>query len=186
MNFILNEFSRSCFYSRIFLCLFLLMINIFFGCYQQLPHGIPKLYKTKITIVQDGKPLQGVSIIAINEDFGSSPWTAGGITNQAGIIELKTQGKYNGLPLGRYSITATKVETPADLVLPKNVNTDQEIREYDRILNEIQKNSFEVIDKKFRTQETTPLKIQVKPETNIFTFDLGISVREKVEANSQY
>lgn len=88
-------------YSRIFLFSYIAVSLLFVtGCGERLPPGMPKLYKTIITITQDGKPLEGAQVIAVSEDFANAPWTSGGITDATGIVELKTEGRYSGIPIG--------------------------------------------------------------------------------------
>ena len=149
------------------------------GCGEGLPPGMPKLYKTTITIVQDGSPLTGASVVAISANFETAPWTSGGITDKSGSVVLKTQGQYRGIPAGTYLVTVSKTEGPPDLELPKRPNTDEEIREYDKIQKQIENNSFQVVDEKYTKQNLTPLKLEIKGTTHE-TFDVSPAVKVKV------
>ena len=149
------------------------------GCGQKLPPGMPKLYQTTITIMQDGKPLAGAAVNVVNDDFATNPWTAGGITDANGVISLKTEGQYLGVPAGKYSVSVRKTEGPEGLELPKNPSSDEEIREYDRIMKQIQENSFHVVDDQFMDAKNSPLKLEVKGTTKE-TFDVSPAVKNKV------
>ncbi len=164
--------------------LFLLSLAALFmlssGCGQKLPKGMPKLYKTQLTITQDGKPLEGANVVVTSANFASAPWSSGGITDASGSVILKTEGQYDGVPIGSYVVTVTKIEGPPGLELPKNSKTDADFREYDRILKQIEDNSVEVVDKQFMNMKTTPLKLEVKGKTNE-TFDVSPAVKNKIE-----
>lgn len=151
------------------------------GCGQKLPPGMPKLYKTTIVIMQDGKPLPEANVVVVHEDFTSNPWTSGGVTDSEGKVLLKTEGQYVGVPQGNYLVAVSKVEGPPGLELPKNVNTDAEIRAYDKIFKEIQDNSVEVVDKKFMDSKATPLKIEVQAKSSEHILDVSPAVKNKVE-----
>ena len=150
------------------------------GCGEKLPPGMPKLYRTTITITQDGNPLEGAHVIVVNDDFASQPWSAGGVTSSSGSIDLKTEGKYPGVPAGTYRVTVRKTEGPPGVELPKNLSTDEEIQEYDRIIKQIQENSFDVVDEKFMELQNTPLKLEVNGVTNQ-TFDVSPAVKNKIQ-----
>jgi len=152
---------------------------LFAGCGERLPPGMPKLYKTTITIVQDGNPLVGASVVAISDNFETTPWTSGGVTDESGSVELKTQGRYRGMPAGTYLVTVSKIEGPLGLELPQKPNTDEEIREYDRIQKQIESNSFHIVDEKYMKQDSTPLKLEIKGTTRE-RFDVSPAVKVKV------
>jgi len=158
--------------------LLILVFPIAVGCSEQTLPGMPKLYKTQVTITQDGQPLAGANVIAINEDFASSPWSSGGTTDSAGVVHLRTEGKFTGVPIGTYKIAVTKLEDQSGIVLPEKIATDAEIAEYERLQRQAEAATFQVIDDKFGNLETTPLRLEVKGVTSQ-TFDVSPKVKIK-------
>ncbi|MDR2757447.1 MAG: carboxypeptidase-like regulatory domain-containing protein [Planctomycetaceae bacterium] len=160
---------RQYFVLIIFVSLFL------FGCSgEHLPPNLPKLYSVTLTIVQDGKPFNGASVVIVNENYASSPWAAGGVTNEQGQVKLRTEGKYSGAPAGKYKVTVTKVETP-DIELTE----DSSSPEYNKKVKEIQDNTFYLVEDKFTKLDTTPLRIEITPSEKNFELDVSPAVRKK-------
>jgi hypothetical protein len=148
---------------------------IFLGCRgEHLPPDLPKLYSVILTIVQDGQPLNGASVVVVNENYASSPWAAGGVTNEQGQVKLRTEGKYAGAPAGNYKVTVTKVEEP-NIELPEDSSSPQ----YNKKVKEIQDNTFYLVDDKFTKLNTTPLRIEITPSTKNFELDVSPTVRKK-------
>ena len=163
-------------------CLFASCILLFSGCGgEQLPPGIPKLYPATLTVMQDGKPLADAEIIMINVD-PSTNWSAGGVTDQNGVLKLRTMGRYNGAPVGKYKVAVQKTETP-DISLPYDPPYDPpsdpaELREYNRLVKEIRDNTFLLVDEKFSI-EKTELEVEITPTELKVTVDVSPAVRVK-------
>ena len=175
-----NAIEFSMYRYKITFFTFALLVLTPLGCGQKLPPGMPTLYKTTLVVTQDGAPLADASVVVVNEDFTSSPWSSGGVTDAAGQVVLKTEGQYTGVPAGKYIVTVTKIVGPPGLELPKNVNTDEEIRERDKIQKQIENNSFHIVDEKFMTAKSTPLKIEVPKKSSEITIDVSPAVKVKV------
>ena len=56
---------------------------------------MPEPYPTVITIIQDGKPLEGASIVLASAN-GPNTWSASAVTDATGKASLKTLSKYDG------------------------------------------------------------------------------------------
>ena len=112
------------------------------GCGKPLPPDMPKLYPARLTLTQDGKPFEGVMVIANNKD-AASHYSSGGISDANGVVVLRTHGKYSGVPEGTYSLALSKRE----MVLDHKGETTQ----------------FWVIDPKLGTAATSGLEVTVKP-----------------------
>ncbi|MDR1384520.1 MAG: carboxypeptidase-like regulatory domain-containing protein [Planctomycetaceae bacterium] len=158
-----------------FILFFLLFA--FFGCGDKLPPGMPKLYETVLTITQDGSPLANANVLVISEDYAVVPYSAGGQTDKSGKVRLLTEGRYKGLPAGKYIIAVSKIEGP-DVTLPTKVNTDEEIAEYNKLTDEIAKNSFMVVSEDFSDPAKSPLRLEVQRKTTA-TFDVSPKVKLK-------
>ena len=136
-----NHFIRA--------CLFAFTVLLFSGCSgEPLPPGIPKLYPATLTVIQDGKPLAGAGVILTNVD-PSSDWSAGGATDQNGVLKLRTLGRYDGAPVGTYRVSVQKI---------------------------IEDNTFQVVDPKF-ARGVTELEVEITPRNFHFTVDVGPAVR---------
>jgi hypothetical protein len=153
----------------------IILLPVFSGCSREtFPPNLPKLYPATITVVQDGQPLNGASVVVINEDYASSPWAAGGVTNEQGQVRLRTEGKYSGAPAGKYKVTVTKIDVP-EIELPE----DSESLEYKKKAKEIQDNTFYLVEDKFTKLDTTPLRIEITPSAKSFELDVSPTVRKK-------
>jgi hypothetical protein len=147
------------------------------GCNKEAqPKGLPKLYPTTLTIIQDGVPLVDANIVVVNENYASNPWSAGGVTDERGQVHLRTEGKYSGAPAGTYKVMVTKIEEP-DIELPE----DSTSPEYIKKIKEIENNTFAVVDDKFTKLDATPLKVEITPSSKNFELDVSPAVRKKSE-----
>lgn len=150
-----------------------------FGCAgEKRPDNLPKLFKTKIVVVQDGKPLEGASVVVVNTNYATSPWSAGGRTDAQGTVQLVTEGKYPGVPEGKYKVTVSKVEEP-NIELPSETDS----AEYQKKVKEIENNTFNLVEKNFGNISSTPLTIDVSSATDTHTLDVSPGVREKIQVS---
>lgn len=149
------------------------------GCGTSLPPGMPKLYPTTIVITQDNAPLSGATVVAINEDFVSTPYPSGGTTNDAGKVVLKTNGKFSGVPAGKYVITVSKIgsDVEIDPEAVKTMNTE----EYEKLSAKRDANSFYLTEEKFAGKETSPLRIEVKKGVKTHSLDVSPKVHIKIK-----
>ena len=162
--------------SLFFLCFSLACFLLFFGCNnQKLPPGIPKLYPATVTIMQDGEPLAEAEIVIINTD-PSTNWSAGGTTDKNGVVKLRTMGQYEGAPLGKYKVGVRKMEIP-DIVLPAERPSDPEgLKEYQRLVKEINENTFILVEEKFSIGETQ-LEVEITASNLNGTVDVSPAIR---------
>jgi len=160
-------------------CFFVLATLFCFGCGgEKLPPGMPKLYPATITVTQDGQPLAGAEVILLNTDPSTS-WSAGGMTDQNGVIKLRTLGRYDGAPAGKYRVAVEKIERP-NITLPEEMPTDPEERkEYNRLAKELADNTFYVVDPKFGLDQTT-LEVEITLTNLNVSVDVSPVVRKKV------
>ena len=166
--------------SRIIVFSFLFVPAVLFlaGCGgEQLPPGIPKLYPATITVMQDGKPLADAEVVMLNTD-PSVNWPTGGVTDRNGVLRLRTLGRYNGAPAGTYKVAVRKVEMP-DIVLPAEPNDPEELREYNRLLREIQENTFYLVDRKFSLGRSQ-LEVEITPSNLHVTVDVSPAIRTRI------
>jgi len=146
---------------------------------QKLPPGIPKLYPATITVIQDGNPLAGAEVVVISTD-PSMNWSSGGVTDKNGVVKLRTMGQYDGVPLGKYKVGVRKIEFPdiAPPPEPSVMSTADEKNEYNRIMKEIEDNTFIFVDERFSIGKSQ-LEVEITPSNLKGTVDVSPAIRVK-------
>ncbi len=61
------------------------------------PADLPELYPVKITVIQDGQPLEGASVM-LNDPSLKIRFVMGGQTDAQGVAEIKTDAQFPGAP----------------------------------------------------------------------------------------
>ena len=79
------------------------------ACKPNRPKGCPKLYRCAVRILQEGEPLPGALVSFIPEDDNLKKYTINALTDNEGLVTLKTQ-MFFGAPLGKYKVTVAKSE----------------------------------------------------------------------------
>lgn len=150
-----------------------------FGCGgPKKPADLPELFPCKIKVIQDGQPLEGASV-QLNDPASTSRFVVGGVTDDKGVAEVKTDGKFKGAPAGKYKVLISKVFVPEipDEVPPE----DPEARkEYDKKINELNAQQADTIDVKFKRPTQTPAEIEVTSGGVEAEFDVGAKVNVSV------
>ena len=151
---------------RKYLCCFIAVAVVaVIGCAKtDKPEGLPDLFPCEITITQDGKPLAGANVVF----FGDQKWAVGGGTAENGVAKIYTHGKFEGAPSGKYKVTVTKTITEGGPT-EADLNNPSYSGGYGK--------QYDVIDKKFRSAETTTLEIDVAPGKNTKTLDVEKAVK---------
>jgi hypothetical protein len=136
---------------------------------------MPKLSPITIKFTSEGSnPLADASISLIPQDQSMSKWLVGGTTDAQGVCVIRTLGRYNGAPIGKYKIIVQKT------ILEGGDNT-VEVSDQAGSGSKGGAKSFHLVDKKFRNLNTTPLEIEVKEKDNAeATFDTEKPVREAI------
>jgi hypothetical protein len=105
------------------------------GCSRQkLPSDLPKRYPCTITILMEGIPEEGVTVLLAGDDR----WGAAGTTNESGVAKIRTAGQYAGAPAGTYKVLISKIESedepenpPQNYVHPVTYIIDQTYSDVD-------------------------------------------------------
>ena len=121
------------------------------------PKDLPPLYSATLTFTQEGIPLDDASIVLHSD----GKWAVAGRTNESGEVKLTTNGYYDGVPAGTYKISVTKVifeQNSKGLIVKQT----------------------DVIPNQFKTENTTPLEIEIRTKDNNKTFDLGKAIKVNV------
>jgi hypothetical protein len=134
---------------------------------------MPKLFSVQITIIQDGKPLDG-ALVSLEEPSGNINFTVCGTTNSSGIAELYTHGDYKGAPLGKYKVRVIKnVDDERGPAPPEHKP------EYSKFMDEWKKNppqTYMYVEKQYSDVNTTPLEIEITGKMTQ-TLDVGKAVK---------
>ncbi|MDR1958393.1 MAG: hypothetical protein LBQ54_05040 [Planctomycetaceae bacterium] len=129
-----------------------------FGCSEPLPDGMPPLYPVTLTFQQEGAPLEEASIRLIPQF--PCEWISGGSTDAGGRVQLKTHGKYHGVPAGKYKICVNKFHSEGEL--PTMDKPTKPMTHYN------------LVETQYTLPNQTPLEIEVIAGKNEFPpFDLG-------------
>jgi hypothetical protein len=140
------------------------VVSVFYGCGDKSrPADLPKLYPTKIVSTQDGSPLVDTRVDIYCTDMSAKYRVAGGITDDSGLVDLKTYG-YKGVPVGKYKVTALKIirgELPPGTKLSRFNQPDK----------------YNLVDKKFSTEQLSDQEIEIVAGKNEFKIDFGAPAR---------
>lgn len=138
------------------------------------PADLPDLYPVKITVIQDGQPLEGASIM-LNDPSLQVRFVMGGQTDAKGVAEIKTDGQFPGAPAGEFKVTVRKTTKPeiTDEVAPSD---PAERAEWEKKQAEISAQMADTVDLKFGDMSKTPETITVAPGGVEKTIDVGEKV----------
>ena len=145
-----------------------LVIMSFVGCSEKLPDGMPKLVKVSLTFTQDGKPLTEATV-ALHPEGSSSQWTVGGVTDNHGVVVLKTHGNYTGVPEGKYKICVQKFVREGELQTMANPGAPPP-------------KDYNLVESQYAHKNDTPLSVEIIPGSKYPPFDLGKAVKELLKA----
>ena len=167
--------------------LFLVVLSVVWGCSsEQRPDGMPPLHPCQITITQEGKPLEGATVRLLATGEGTR-WHCSAVTGTNGVANLLTQGQFRGVPAGTYKVTITKEEvvslaTPEQLAALEKAKAENP-KWYDP--PNIKQEIWQLVDKKYTQEATTPHEMTVSSGQNSATFDVGAAVRVKKDIISE-
>ena len=142
--------------------LFFPLASVILGCGSdsQRPDGLPPLLPMTITVVQAGVPLTD-AVVTLTPDSGPTRWGSGGYSNAQGKVAVKTHGNFPGAPAGKYKVTVLKREREGE--------GEGNVTEY------------YLVDPVYESAETTPFRVDVGSGSKEAKFDVGESIRLKIE-----
>ncbi|MDR0869195.1 MAG: hypothetical protein LBN39_00225 [Planctomycetaceae bacterium] len=162
----------------------IILIFLFVGCQRgpSLPLGIPPLTVCKITVTQNGEPLDGATL-SLNTVAGTENWRVVGITDTNGVVVPSTNGLFEGVLQGKYKIVVSKKEQDASKLPPSPAMGEPGYEEWlNKYGDKIEKlNTYFLVEKQYTSASTTPHEIDVSGKKRIETaIDVGKKVREKM------
>ena len=160
---------------------FLMFFPVVWGCSsEKRPDGMPPLHPCRITITQDGAPLEGATVV-LHATSDGTRWRCSGVTDAGGVVNLQTQGQFRGVPAGTYKVTVEKEEvvslaTPEQLAALERAKAENP-QWYDP--PKFKYESWQLVSKEYTQEATTLHEITVSSGQNSATFDVGKAVRVK-------
>jgi len=145
---------------------FITLVPFIIGCGSARPKEMPETVPCKITVLDNGKPIQGAVVTLYNKTVSGSLLIEG-MTNASGVAEIKTTwGSYTtkGAPLGTSQVTVDKyVEVPPSTVTEKEMErwTSEQGAKYEREREEMI-DKLRIIPKEIALISSTPLSITVE------------------------
>ena len=138
------------------------------GCGEKLPAGYPALHPCTITIMQDGAPLPGATVLLKPMAYDSM--SASGLTDDKGVAVMLVQATYEGVPVGKYKVMVVKQTRERNPEV-----SDAEIQGQNVALEMRQKayitTSF--VDPVYGDSIKSPLEIQITEGKNEQTFEVS-------------
>ena len=152
--------------------LLLLSLFCFYGCDgKKKPADLPTLYPVKITVIQDGKPLEGATVNLV-ADGANVRFTTGSITDKNGVATIKTDRQWPGAPAGKYKVCIKKVVAPeADPSEASLTHEEQQAKAAER-----GKQTKSLVNAKYLRANTTEFSINITESVVTETFDVGAAV----------
>jgi hypothetical protein len=135
------------------------------------PVDLPALNSCKITITQNGVPLNEAAVIAVSQDSTAKYRTSTGATDNNGVAELRTYG-FSGVPAGKYKVLVKKT------VLEGAVEKTDEYG----VKQVSDGKDYNLVNVKYQDENATDFEIEIKTGQNEFTFDVGEPVHVLFES----
>lgn len=157
----------------LFCCSVILSCGIISGCRpNNRPHDLPRLYPCVLKFILDDKPLDGAMVTLKSTDPAFS-WMIGGITNENGVVEPHTHGRFPGVPEGEYRVTVAKGE---DKQVGGKKIKDPESEEMIDSGGVLQVYTY--VAEEMTDPEQTPFSVVVSKKAGKAEFDCGKSVNK--------
>jgi hypothetical protein len=163
---------------------FAALIPFIIGCGgEKRPSDLPTTYPTVLTVIQDGKPLEGASVNLLPKDTNSR-WAASGITDSAGRVDFFTEGKYRGVPEGEYQVTVSKTTTEPSKYEGQEKPADVDPITWSKTLAAEVRIGYRLVDPQYNSRNTTPLTLTVDPKQDENRqIDVGGAYKEQLRRN---
>lgn len=148
----------------ILICLALLC---FTGCFgEKRPADFPDIYPCEIKLVQENQPLTGASIVLSSGQQDLDRWAVSGITDENGLAQIRTNGKYVGAPAGKFTVCVSKDEI---------TEGEEKIIGGEKV--KVNQKKFLLVEKIYSDPAASPLKIEIEKKKNHFDLEAGKKIR---------
>lgn len=130
------------------------------------PADLPALYPTTVTVVyDDGTPVDGATVALRPAGGGNAKWNLTGVTDAQGKLVLKTNGNWDGAPVGSYEAMVTKEVAEMEESTEPGASA-------------VVKSRTNYIDTKFNNPKTSGLTAEVKEGDNQIELKVGEQIAE--------
>ena len=152
------------------------------GCgFQRLPKGMPKLYPCTVKITAGSAPVEGASVTFVPASGENSSYTAGGTTNADGTAVMQVNGRYSGVPLGKYRVTVKKTTVvyqkgfSPDEIKIDSTGDEVEDRKMRFTIAQDYSEVVDEIDPVYSAADETPLTAEILKGKNTFKMDVELN-----------
>lgn len=142
------------------------------------PKDLPKCYPVVLTIAQEGVVLPGAMVALVSED-PNFKWNTAGTTDDKGVVEFWTLGKFKGAPAGKYAVTVSKsisISPQTGLPVEKASDSAGSATGMTSISPGTMPIPFNLVDRSYTNHSSTPLKIEVLKKKTTAAFDVGAAL----------
>lgn len=155
MNAVLNRFCVS--------IPLLALVALQAGCGgTDRPDGLPDLVPYSVKVTYKGANVDGANVL-FSPDSGE--YSAAGKTDQNGVAVMKTDGQYDGVPVGDYRVSVAKIDTKSDISLPGSQGSATDPGAYGAEFAASQKKASsgpqQLLPEKYSSFDKSELKISV-------------------------
>ncbi|MDR1960343.1 MAG: carboxypeptidase-like regulatory domain-containing protein [Planctomycetaceae bacterium] len=131
------------------------------------PDDLPELSLCKITVTQNGVPLQDAEVAIFSKDTSAKYRNATGTTDTEGIAEMRTYG-FSGVPVGTYKVTVKKTVLEGAKEYVDDYGATQVSGGKD----------YNFVNRRYLDEKTTDLEIEITAGKNEISVDVGKPVHE--------
>lgn len=149
----------------------LVTLIVVFGCNQRLPDNMPRLYPLTVTVTQEGRTLDDATVALTALDEGN-PWTSGSRTDKNGVATIRTHGRYDGVPAGKYKVCIKKILVEGD-----PPPSEMELFENPGMPRGKPQELYHVVPLNFNDPEKTPFEVEVKESSNKCRLEIPETVK---------
>lgn len=116
------------------------------------PDDLPPLTPCTLTVMYQGSPLTDATVTLTPE---SGKWVGVGQTDESGKVEVRTNGQFEGVPAGTYTVTVKKQEQPTGGSDPSSAEEDAAMAATKASAPKL------LVPKKYTEASTSGLSVQV-------------------------
>ena len=151
------------------------------GCSEKKPDGMPELYPTTLTFTVDGDGLKNANITLQPVDK-SNTYVPAGVTDENGVAEIKTMGKFKGAPAGDYKVVVSAdEEIDYGEYGPPPKDDPEALEKWNRSVDPTKFKRYSLIEPQYMNAAESPLDLTITTGKNETGFDLGPVARVEVE-----
>jgi hypothetical protein len=165
---------------------YILILLIFItGCKKNIPADLPPLYPCEITVIQNGLPLDGATVILsyTNESRPTEGqrWFPMGVSDENGIVLIRSNSLYDGAPKGVYKVTVQKTISGKSKYGPPPPENSPKYEKWEEIVNNEEIPVYGLVETQYTDADKTPHQIEIQKGKNKLTVDVGKSVEYRIK-----